>query len=115
MGRRNALLLSYSGFTCDLDQGILGFRPRRRCADDSLTSFWSAGSGWGRVRYQSDGSIILEIIRGSLFLKQFVTGTDGNINKVYCDGKEQKFTREKDRISFTEKVRIEKSLELKAD
>lgn len=41
-----ALLLSYSGFTCDLDQGILGFRPRRRCADDSFTSFWSAGSGW---------------------------------------------------------------------
>jgi len=110
-----ALLLSYSGFTCDLDQGILGFRPRRRCADDSFTSFWSAGSGWGRVRYQSDGSIILEIIRGSLFLKQFVTGTEGNIAKVSCDGKEQKFTREKDRISFTEKVRIEKSLELKAD
>ena len=110
-----ALLLSYSGFTCYLDQGILGFRPRRRCADDSFTSFWSAGSGWGRVRYQSDGSIILEIIRGSLFLKQFVTGTEGNIAKVSCDGKEQKFTREKDRISFTEKVRIEKSLELKAD
>lgn len=60
-----ALLLSYSGFVYDAAAGIMGFRPVIKSKEEDFSSFWSMGSGWGTVRYRKDGSIWLEIIRGS--------------------------------------------------
>ena len=48
-------------------------------------------------------------------LKQFVYGTGENVTSVSADGEKTAFIREKDAVSFPEEIRIEKSLELKAD
>jgi non-lysosomal glucosylceramidase len=73
------------------------------------------GSGWGTVRYRKDGSIWLEVIRGSLELKRFVYGNGTEVAAVYADGKEVPFMHEKEAVGFRDKIRIQKSLELKAD
>lgn len=110
-----ALLLSYSGFIYDAASGVMGFRPAGRKEKEGFSSFWSMGSGWGTVRYEKDGSVRLVILHGSLMLKQFVYGTGENVTSVSADGEKTAFIREKDAVSFPEEIRIEKSLELKAD
>lgn len=110
-----ALLLSYSGFVYDAAAGIMGFRPVIKSKEEDFSSFWSMGSGWGTVRYRKDGSIWLEVIRGSLELKRFVYGNGTEVAAVYADGKEVSFMHEKEAVGFPETIRIQKSLELKAD
>ena len=110
-----ALLLSYSGFVYDAAAGIMGFRPVIKSKEEDFSSFWSMGSGWGTVRYRKDGSIWLEVIRGSLELKRFVYGNGTEVAAVYADGKEVPFMHEKEAVGFRDKIRIQKSLELKAD
>jgi non-lysosomal glucosylceramidase len=42
-----AVLLALSGFHCDLGKNEMSFAPKLESSQDSFTTFWSTGKGWG--------------------------------------------------------------------
>jgi non-lysosomal glucosylceramidase len=49
-----AVLLAFSGFHCDLGKNEMSFEPRLESSQDSFTTFWSTGKGWGTYHQQKD-------------------------------------------------------------
>lgn len=62
-----ALLLSLSGFSCDVGCGMLGFAPRRDGAP--LAFLWSHGTAWGLYR-ETAAAATVEICGGTLHLSE---------------------------------------------
>lgn len=61
-----ALLLIYSGFTCDLGVNKIGFKPLHQ---NDGTYFWSVDSGFGSVSIVNN-SAVLDVAYGTLTVKE---------------------------------------------
>ena len=66
-----SLLLALSGFTCDVEKGMLGFAPA--VPNEEFRCMWSAGRGWGQfsLNHGQDGThATIELHGGSFVLRR---------------------------------------------
>lgn len=63
-----SLLSAFSGFSCNLAEGEIGFNPPPG-VEFPVKFFWSAGSGWGTVEI-TDREVILKVLYGKLTIKK---------------------------------------------
>jgi uncharacterized protein (DUF608 family) len=67
-----SLLLTLSGFTFDMVEKAIGFRPLIH--EETFRCFWSIGSGWGTI-LREKGRVSLSVLHGKLSLKRFAYET----------------------------------------
>lgn len=92
-----SLLLTFSGFQYDCYREIIGFRPLEK--KESFQCFWSLDSGWGKVCCDKK-EVALDILYGSLRVKQYLLEDDTPVSEVLADGKPVPFRQEGTCISF---------------
>jgi hypothetical protein len=63
-----ALILTYSGFTYNMVENMIGFEPIN--PKDVYSTFWSVGEGWGTFDITNQDAT-LNLLYGTLQLKQF--------------------------------------------
>ena len=91
-----ALIPILSGFKFDLPNHSLGFTPYKL---EDFYTLWSVSGTWGTVSFDKY-RISLEIKEGQLKLSSFVIPDKLNVNKVFVDNKEVKFSNNSGKISF---------------
>jgi uncharacterized protein (DUF608 family) len=72
-----ALLLSFSGFRCDLGEGMIGFDPIGFKKSHPCRFFWSLEGAWGEVRFDGK-SMTLVVLHGALSVRKI--GLPSGIN-----------------------------------
>ena len=89
-----ALLLSFSGFSFDMRNGMLGFSPLHEG-----TFFWSCDGAWGTFRY-ADNRAELKVLYGSVTLKKLGLPNSKAIRKATLNEKEVPFGADSQAIRF---------------
>ncbi|MBR0464618.1 MAG: hypothetical protein IJJ23_09630 [Clostridia bacterium] len=80
-----ALLLTYSGFSFDMRQGMLGFDPL-----NEGTFFWSCDGAWGTFRY-GRAQAELKVLYGRVELKKLGLPEPARVKRLTVDGEERRF------------------------
>lgn len=76
-----ALLLTYSGFSCDLAAGKLGFAPLH--PQEEFSFFFSVDGAWGTFS-RKDGGLMLSVLYGKLSLEALEIPFVSDVKSVRC-------------------------------
>ena len=102
-----ALLLIYSGFTYDMPNHYLGFKPLKA---GNGNYFWSVGNTYGNIEYKGDVQT-LSVLGNELVLSAFGLRNDNEVVAVKVDGTAIPFTQKGEKIYF-ENTTIRSALEI---
>ena len=92
-----ALLLAYSGFTCDMTCGHLSFQPLHRSRPQQF--FWSVDAAWGEIRWR-EGQIELAVLGGSLQLGALTIPEAAQVSQAWLDEASIMFDRSGQTLFF---------------
>ena len=103
-----ALLISLSGFSCDMVKKQIGFNPPMDMfQNDRFTCFWSLEGAWGVVEIHRESGMDLVVHEGELSLKQVsVPIVVAEVKQVALGPKPIDFTRENRLLQFNAPVKI---------
>lgn len=105
-----ALLPIYSGFSFDMTENYIGFKPIYNREGSYL---WSIANAYGEI-YFFAGKPRLSVFDNEIVLRSFGLRTEEKVLNVSVDGKEILFMQKGDRIYF-EKQTIKNILEIQAE
>lgn len=101
-----ALLLSFSGFSFDMRDGRLGFKPMY---DGKF--FWSCDGAWGTFCCDN-GSAEFDVLYGKVGLKHIVLPDVQSISDVTLNDQDVAFTKGIDVIDFAKRLNLEAGTKL---
>lgn len=82
-----SLPVVFSGFSCDMTVGKIGFDPKY---DGDFRSVWFASDSWGTYE-RTDAGTVIAVLSGKLSLNRIFLPYLKNADAVICDGKKVKF------------------------
>lgn len=92
-----ALLLAYSGFTCDMTRQHLSFMPLHSACPQQF--FWSVDAAWGEIRWV-DLSVELAVEGGCLPLRSLSIPESAKIHQAFLDQDPVDFKKEDHLLLF---------------
>lgn len=99
-----ALVLAYQGFSIDMTQKHIGFKPLHKCPQKHL---WAANTAWGKIDFQSQ-SVIFEVLGGEISLKTMGLAVDGKIINITLNGRPSAFDYVDGIIRFNSEITLHK-------
>lgn len=105
-----ALLPIYSGFSFDMTENYIGFKP---IYNQEGSYLWSIANAYGEICFFA-GKTRLSVFDNEIVLRSFGLRTEKKVLNVSVDGKEILFMQKGDRIYF-EKQTIKNILEIQAE
>ena len=77
-----AFLLAYSGFSCDMTRGRIGFNPIK---DGDCSFFWSVDGAWGVFERKAD-TVLVNVLYGNIELKELYLPFVNAVSDVTVNG-----------------------------
>jgi hypothetical protein len=105
-----ALLPIYSGFSFDMTENYIGFKP---IYNQEGSYLWSIANAYGEICFFA-GKTRLSVFDNEIVLRSFGLRTEKKVLNVSVDGKEILFMQKGDRIYF-EKQTIKNILEIQVE
>ena len=109
-----SLLNAFSGFSCNLADGEIGFNPIAKLTHP-MKFFWSLGSGWGSVEI-GRSSLSLTVLYGRLNLRKIIVPdflARKKTMQAFLDGRKIVVEKEKVHVRFGKEICIGKNDTLK--
>ena len=105
-----ALLPILAGYTCDMTEGRIGFRPLQK--EGEFRGVFGAAGAFGRVTV-SEGGLSLSLTEGKLSLASLDMPDEKKVNKLTLDGKAVAFRQEGRRLYFEKTAFVRLTAETK--